>query len=343
MTKKQVINKIAKGMSTYFTEVEKIKLGESEIDFLLLNTPPICNYRCKKCFTWAKSRKIENPLKLSEILKLIKEAKELGAKNISILGEGEPLLHKDIKKIVAYIDKLGIVPMLATNASLLNKSMVDFLYKHNATIGFSLDTLDPKEYRDFCGDESDLNKVLDNINYARKVFKDDIYQKGNYKVYRLVIHMTVTPQNFKNMSKIQEFCGEDILFDSQPLAIVGDAKKNTKFFGKANTYEEYQKNSTTRYRPMVLSETEKGKNICCLFYYGLAINYNGEIMFDTHAIDMVGYIGNIRDYPLKDLLARLKKIRKLFVDNYEFNYCPVRDKSYKEFVKFIKDSDIISK
>ena len=136
MTKKQVINKIAKGMSTYFTEVEKIKLGESEIDFLLLNTPPICNYRCKKCFTWAKSRKIENPLKLSEILKLIKEAKELGAKNISILGEGEPLLHKDIKKIVAYIDKLGIVPMLATNASLLNKSMVDFLYKHNATIGF---------------------------------------------------------------------------------------------------------------------------------------------------------------------------------------------------------------
>ncbi|MBA7531574.1 hypothetical protein ES705_23787 [subsurface metagenome] len=65
--KRSNTKKVVKGMSAYLTEVENIKLGKSDIDFLMLNTLPICNYRCKKCFTSANSRAIKNPLTLKEL------------------------------------------------------------------------------------------------------------------------------------------------------------------------------------------------------------------------------------------------------------------------------------
>lgn len=54
------ISKVLKGMPAYLEQVKGIKLGETPIDYLMINVPPLCNYRCKKCFTSASSRKIKN-------------------------------------------------------------------------------------------------------------------------------------------------------------------------------------------------------------------------------------------------------------------------------------------
>lgn len=327
--------RIVKGMSTYFEKIEGIDFKDREIVFLMLNTPPFCNYKCKKCFTWASSRKIENPLTLEEVFRIIKEGKGLGARNVSILGEGEPLIYKDIKKVVQYINKMGIIPMLATNARMLTKEMADFLYKEGATVGISLDTLDSAEYNELCGGNADLNEVLKNIEYIRKLFKKDIVEKNGYKIYRLVIHMTVTPKNFKKLKQIEKFCGDDIFFDCQPLAVVGDAKKNASFFkNKMDTYENFQRFGHIQMPPMVLTKTLKNKYICCLFNYGLSIAYNGEAMFDTHSVEPMNFIGNIREYPLKNLYKKIKQLRKYFLDNYAIEgYCPIREEApYRKFL-----------
>lgn len=327
---------VVKGMPAYFIEVENIEFGKSDIDFLMLNTPPICNYRCKKCFTFARARKIKNPLTLKELFQIIKEGKRMGAKSVSILGEGEPLIYKNIKELIAFIDATGMIPVIATNGSKLTKEMVDFLYKHNTTIGVSLDTLDEKEYNEWCGGEANLSKVLQNIRYARKLYANRIYEKMGHKIYQLLIHVTVTPKNFENMTKIKEFCGDDIFFDCQPLAIVGEAKQYSSYFGEAINYKHYQKEGHLLFPPMVLTKTEKGKYICGLFYYGISVGCDGEVMFDTHAIKPKHYIGNIRELPLKKLLEKAKQLRKYFLDNYISGYCPVRSESYQKFLKELK-------
>lgn len=326
-------------MALYFTDVKKIKLGASPIDFLLLNVPPICNYRCKKCFTRASLREIKNPLSLREWFYIIREGKKLGAKNVSILGEGEPLIHKDIRKIVSCINKQGMIPMIATNARMLTPEMTRFLYRNNVTLGFSLDTLDKKEYESFCGGSADFSKFMENIEYARKLFARDIAAENGHKIYRFILHMTVTPKNYHRLNQLRDFCGNDILFDCQPLANIGVAEDNCDFFGKEMNYGQFQKYGHKIYRPMVLSQSEFRRNICCLFYYGLAVNYAGEVMFDAHAIEPQKYIGNIRDFPMKELLARAKKLRRYFLDNYQCGYCPVRDKAYPKFLKFLKKKD----
>ncbi len=333
------MKKVVKGMATYFNDVIKSKLGNSDIDFLLLNVPPICNYRCKKCFTRANLRDIKNSLSLDEWFYIIKEGKKLGAKNVSILGEGEPLIYKHIKKIITYINNQKMIPMIATNAYMLNPEMANFLFKNNVTVGFSLDTLNEKEYNDFCGGNADFSKVMKNIEYTRKLFAKDIITINGYTVYRFLLHMTVTPKNYHQLDQLRDFCGGDIFFDCQSLADVGIAEENHTFFGEEMSYENFQKYGNKIYQPMVLSQTKNRKDICCLFYYGLAVNYSGEVMFDTHAIEPQKYIGNIREYTLKELLARAKKLRQYFFKNYNFGYCPIRDKSYNEFVKFLKKKD----
>lgn len=331
------MEKIVKGMPIYFEKIEGINFKSREIVFFMFSIPPLCNYRCKKCFTSASSRQVENLLTIEEIFRIIKEGKEMGARNVSILGEGEPLIYKNIKEAIEYIDQLGMIPMIATNARMLTKDMADFLFKHNVTVGISLDTLDKKEYDEYCGGNADLNEVFKNIDYIRKLYLPKIEEKDGYRIYQLVIHMTVMPQNFNQLKAIEDFCGDDIFFDCQPLSMVGDAEKNASLFeSKECNYENYQNNGHLTRPPMVLSKTENGKNVCCLFYYGISVACNGDVMFDAHVIESVKYIGNIRNHHLKYLIEKRKKLRDLYLKNYNLTgYCPIREKS--TFEKFKKD------
>lgn len=329
------IEKIVRGMATYFEKIEKINFADREIVFLMFSVPPRCNYRCKKCFTAASSRKVEDLLTLEEIFRIIKEGKELGVRNVSILGEGEPLIYQDIKKVVEYIDGLGMIPMIATNGRMLTKEMANFLFEQNVTLGISLDTLDKKEYDNYCGGNADLTAVFKNIEYARKLYATKIQEKDGYRIYRLVVHMTVLPQNFAQLKEIEAFCKEDIFFDCQPLSMVGDAEKNAEFFkNRKNNYEQYQRTGHLTKPPMVLTKTPVGKHVCCLFYYGISIACNGDVMFDAHVIESLKYIGSIRQYHLKQLVEKRNRLRDYYLANYNLaGYCPIREKSTFEIFK----------
>lgn len=324
--------KVVKGMPKYFEDVAKTPLGVSDIDFLLLNTPPVCNYDCRKCFTTANGRKPENPLTFEEWRRLISQGAELGAKNVSILGEGEPLIYPPIRKVIGHINDEGMIPMIATNARELDPEMADFLFDNNASVGFSLDTLNADEYNDFCRGNANFHEVMKNIEYARKRFAQAIETQEGFRMHRLLLHMTVTPQNFHLFQQMEEFCGDDIYFDPQPLANVGEAEGQGDYFGQEQNYAKYQRDGHRLYPPMVLTQTTDGRDICCLFYLGISINHSGDVMFDTHSIEPEKFIGNVRDVPLPKLLERLSKLRSYFMENYRTGYCPIRDESYKAFL-----------
>jgi MoaA/NifB/PqqE/SkfB family radical SAM enzyme len=331
------MEKIVKGMSTYLEKIEGVNFKDDRLIFLMFSVPPICNYRCKKCFTSAGSRRVKNLLILEEIFRIIKEGKELGARNVSILGEGESLMYKNIKEVVEYTDKLGMILMISTNGRILTRDMADFLFKHNVVLGISLDTLDEKQYNDYCGGNASLKEVLKNIDYVRKLYSKKIYEEKGYKIYQLLIHMTVTAKNFDKLKEIEDFCGGDIFFDCQSLSEVGNAKKNASFFKfYKNDYKNFQKFGHLIKPPMVLSKTESGRCICCLFHYGISVACNGEVMFDAHVKESMKFIGNIRNYSLKRLVEKRNKLRDFYLKNYNLlGYCPIREKS--TFEKFKKD------
>lgn len=331
--------KALKGMPLYLQEVEGIKFGETALDYLCINMPPVCNYRCEKCFTWVGKHKLENFIGVSKIKEIIAEGKKMGVKTIGILGEGEPLLFPEIKEIITYIHNLDMTSLIATNGSLLNKKMVDFLYNNNASIALSLDTLDEKEYKEFCRGNADINVVKKNLEYAKKVFAQDIFNKNGYKVYRLAIHMTVTAKNYRNLEKIKKFCGSDIYFSCEHIAQVGIANENPEVYGGSKNLKEYEKvikKTREMMDPMVMTKTNSGKDTCCFYFYGFAVGYEGEVMLDTHALETKGIIGNVKKDTIKNLIKKSKEIKNIYYTKQGGHYCIIRDPDYQNFISFLK-------
>ena len=84
-----------------------------------------CNLRCIGC-RYGRDFMPGQQLPLSMVRDLLDDCKALGIKNIRLYG-GEPLLHKDIIRIVEHSVGLGLNTWLTTNGILL-KEKVDDLY-----------------------------------------------------------------------------------------------------------------------------------------------------------------------------------------------------------------------
>jgi MoaA/NifB/PqqE/SkfB family radical SAM enzyme len=76
-----------------------------------------CLNNCVYCGFLGVNKK--GKLKQDEILRVIREFAMLGGKSIKILGEGEPLLRKDILFILYYIRNMGMTPVIFTCGDVL--------------------------------------------------------------------------------------------------------------------------------------------------------------------------------------------------------------------------------
>ena len=80
-----------------------------------------CNFNCKYCNRW---KDVKSELSTEEIFLLFDELAEMGTQNITLFG-GEPLLRKDIEKIIGYGKKKGFFMALNSNAYLLPERFND--------------------------------------------------------------------------------------------------------------------------------------------------------------------------------------------------------------------------
>jgi MoaA/NifB/PqqE/SkfB family radical SAM enzyme len=181
-----------------------------------------------------------------------------------------------------------------------------------------------------------LLEVLNNTNYARIAYLRNIEVRGNYKIHQFCIHTTVTAQNLDQVSDIKKFCGDDIYFSAEHIAKVGEANSNPEIYGEDSDYLKCKTTSSGIMEPMVITKTECGNGACCLFYYGIAIGYEGEIMLDTHAVETRGSIGNINNESLENLIKKSKLLKKDFFEKFKGKYCLIRDDNYQNFLKHLK-------
>lgn len=331
------MTQMLKGMANYLESCEGIKLGENKLDFLMLNVPPVCNYRCTKCFTQAYHRRPENSLSITKLKSLVDEAHELGARVVCVLGEGEPLVDKDIYELTAYISANNMIPLITTNGSLLTRENVDILHSLNATIVVSLDTLEPEDYKNYCGKNTDLQLVLDNIEYVRKKYSDKIEIVNGIKAMAFAIHTTVTAMNLDQVYKIHDYCGNDIFHSVEHIAKVGEANANPDIYGENDEYKKCKEVCLSIMDPMVLCKTPNNQSACCLFYYGIAVGYEGEIMLDTHAVETRGHIGSVLTDSLETLVSKANDLKSIYFNQFEGCYCLIRDDRYPEFLEILKE------
>lgn len=99
----------------------------------------ICNYKCEHCFAHFDSQKLLTEKEWEKIVDNCIENTDVEEFNIA---GGEPLLYKDLMKLVKYIHKKGKLISIITNGSLISDLWIEENAKYFTTIGFSIDSVD---------------------------------------------------------------------------------------------------------------------------------------------------------------------------------------------------------
>ena len=185
-------------------------------DFRNPNILPVVDFRamtekcprdCPQCFT----DKNKKTLSLGEIKRVICEIKELGARAIDFLGEGEPTLDIDFWEIIEFTNSIGIIPIVFTESAtkLRNPDFVKRLKNSGASIIPKCDSLFNSEYQNWVvGDKTNTyfyqrNEVIDIL--IKNGF-NDVSSDGST---RLGFDMVISSQNIYEVPKTLRFCREN--------------------------------------------------------------------------------------------------------------------------------------
>ena len=130
-----------------------------------------CNFRCVYCMPksvfGAEYRFLERKelLTFEEIERVARAAISLGVTKIRLTG-GEPLVRKNVDKLIALLAPLGAELTLTTNASLLAAKAEALAAAGLDRITVSLDSLDDATFRAMNDVDFPVSKVLDGIDAA---------------------------------------------------------------------------------------------------------------------------------------------------------------------------------
>lgn len=192
----------------------------SSMQTLTLQITQACNLRCKYCtysgnfnnrFHSAKKMSLDTARKAIDFF--IARSTDTEKLNFGFYG-GEPLLEFEfIKKVIEYIETScegkEVSYNLTTNATLLNKNIIEFFEEHNVNLMVSIDG--PKEIHDHnrvkidCS--SSFNDVIRNLNMVAEKFPS--------YVSKIRFNCVLDPSNdfgcinefFTNYPEIKEFQG----------------------------------------------------------------------------------------------------------------------------------------
>jgi len=198
-----------------------------------LETNKSCNLRCRYCYAQSG----EESVKVADfnILKrIISEAKELGIKSVVVIGGGEPTLYTDFRELVAYIDSLGITPVVFSNTVLMTEELAEFLYKHNASVMGKLDSLKP-EVQDYLagreGASGDIKKGLENL------LRSGFSKPAEPGKLRLGISFVSNKMNLEEIEDIWHFCRQNNIFPNMEI-LTPTGRANDELEDKLLTAEE---------------------------------------------------------------------------------------------------------
>ncbi|KPK02223.1 MAG: hypothetical protein AMK71_02990 [Nitrospira bacterium SG8_35_4] len=124
-----------------------------------------CNHRCVFCYgdyETADPRK-NISADTDTFLAAFQEAHEVGLKSISLVGTGEPLLHKDAAKIIRGIKEIGIDVAVYTNGVMVRDEIRDAILDCCTWIRLSCNAKNTDEHNRIHSTRNDFDKIVQNF------------------------------------------------------------------------------------------------------------------------------------------------------------------------------------
>ena len=138
-----------------------------------------CNFDCIYCELdrAQKTDKIENPPKVEDVLKDVKEGiKRYNFDILTITANGEPTLYPYLDELIDELKKLNKKLLILSNSSTIFKPTIQNALKKLDIVKLSLDTANPKTFkkidRPLKGIE--IDKIIEGIKEFSKIYKGEL-------------------------------------------------------------------------------------------------------------------------------------------------------------------------
>jgi|GEM_PF-1193617 radical SAM protein with 4Fe4S-binding SPASM domain len=92
-----------------------------------------CNLKCPPCTSWQTNTKEKRMMEYSDYKVIIDKVKKY-ALRASLYDMGEPLLNKDIYKMIKYASNNNISTLISTNFNLFNRNQIKDLFESRLTV-----------------------------------------------------------------------------------------------------------------------------------------------------------------------------------------------------------------
>lgn len=274
---------------------------------LYIEPTNLCNFKCIMCpLSFPDYRKIvdySGNLSMDLYTKIINDIKKMGKlKSLKLYCDGEPLLNKNIVKMVRLAKKNEISERIeiTTNGSLLKKDIsVELIESGLDYLRISIPSVIEKRKFEITQSKISFNQIFNNIKNFRHL-RDKLGCKLPFIYVKMID--TFGPENkiFRNM--YQGIADE--VFIEPPMN--WDGQKN--FIGNLYTNKRTKK---TLFPPLKVV-----KKVCPFHFYSLVIKCNGDVVACCVDWSKGTKIGNVKEKSLSEIWTgeHLREFRKMHLE-----------------------------
>lgn len=314
-----------------------------------------CNEHCVHCYRHCLNSK-KGFLTAAQVQSVLAQAKELGAKNVTVTG-GESLLNPEWREICKVTENLNLRLSLFSNGSLMTESDADFIasLKNLKEVQFSFYSLEDKVHDKITGLKGSCERTKNSIKmlHERKVpiFISCPAMQENKTTFPDVMRK-MDAENIGSCVDLMIFGSSD--YKGENLSHQLTEKDLEDFFPTA-----MENNGALSY----IFGKSRPKNLDEIYFYGGAVS-SLCVSGDGTIYPMIGWyepLGNISTDSIKDifennpLLQELRKIKASDIpecvecDASDFcNFCPTPhltsnhgelgklDKNFCDYVRLVK-------
>ena len=177
--------------------------GDTRMVHMTVGLTNYCNHKCPWCsVNWKQAGRASErsgagkpnrkPVNASpRLIEAIGEARDMGLKAVTIVGNGEPTLHPDFAEILGRLGNMGLEIGLFTNMSVKGRGIPEALVQHCFFIRASIDAATSETHRyshgagDFDRVVANLRSVLELRGDARRPFVGVQYVTSHRNVNEL--------------------------------------------------------------------------------------------------------------------------------------------------------------
>ncbi len=283
-----------------------------QIDFTLkrlsIELSRKCNLRCIYCYV---NSKIDDELSLNDIKNVILQAKDIGVITITLIG-GEPLLYPNLEELVSFIDEQGLIPLIFTNGTIMNKKLAMFLLLKNVSIIVKVNSMDDSGIQKKLA--GNIDGVFEKIHNTLSFLIDVGFNKHNPT--RMGIESVITVDNISQIEKIFLYARDNNIYPF--LELVTPSGRGKKYSGilsaemAKEVFYSLLKIDQDKYGYTWIPRPPIAVSPCNYYYSAIYVTASGNVQ-PCPATDIV--LGNIKNEKLsvilnKDITKKIRNIRE---------------------------------